>query len=64
MPRQLTPAGSADVQRVRRALTLLREARDLLRQAGAARTVERVQAAIKSADGAVRHVERRALPRA
>jgi len=60
MPRQLKPAESADVIRVRRALSLLREARDLLRQVGAVRTVERVQAAIKSADGAVRHVERRA----
>lgn len=60
MPRALQPATRADVQRVRLALAQLREARDNLRAAGAVLALARVNAALKSADGALRHVERRA----
>jgi hypothetical protein len=44
---------------VRRAISALREARELLERAGATRAVERVRAALKSADGARRHAELR-----
>lgn len=40
--------------RAERALALLREARDILKDIGAPRAVERVREAISSADGAVR----------
>lgn len=40
--------------RAERALALLREARDILREIGATQALERVRAAIASADGAVR----------
>lgn len=57
--RAIKPATLRDVQNVRRAAELLREARDLLAKAGARRTYQRVRLAITSADGALRHVEAR-----
>lgn len=61
MPRQLQPATESDVGRVRLALEYLRGARDCLAQAKAPQALARVQAAIKSTDGALRHVQGRAL---
>jgi hypothetical protein len=60
MARQLKPATRADVDHVRLAIHHLQVARDLLRQAGATAALSRVRAALKSAEGAQRHVERRA----
>jgi hypothetical protein len=47
-----------EVVGVRRALLLLREARDLLTHAGARKASRAVSRAIKSAEGAERHAER------
>lgn len=55
----IKPATLRDVQSVQRATELLREARDLLKSAGAGQSVEKVRSAIKSAEGAERHVARR-----
>lgn len=43
---------------IRQAIALLREARDLLKKAGALRAVEAVRAALDSAEGAERHASR------
>ena len=43
--------------KVRRALALVREARDLLRHAGAKRAAQRVASVIHSVEGAARHAE-------
>lgn len=45
----------ADARDISRAIRLLREARDLLKKAGARRTVLRVRLALTSAQGALRH---------
>ena len=47
------------VEEISKAITALREARDLLERAKAHRVVVRVRAALKSADGARRHAELR-----
>lgn len=60
MPRRLAPASRLHVQKVESALALLREARGLLDEAGAPAALASVRAAIKSTDGALRHVQRRA----
>lgn len=69
MARPLAPASPRDVARVDQALYHLKLARDLLTGRAtrdkaaespiAPQMLERVQAAIKSGDGALRHVERR-----
>ena len=59
MPRTIAPADAAQVEAARRAVALLREARDLLVHAGSPRAADRVRLALTSAGGAVRHVERR-----
>jgi hypothetical protein len=51
----MAPAEISNERRVERAMALLREARGLLRAAGARRAMEKVQLALKSADGARRH---------
>lgn len=45
--------------KVREALELLRWARDLLKDAGAEKALERTRLAITSTEGAVRHAERK-----
>lgn len=57
--RAITPATPADRDAIVRACALLREARDLLRRAGAARAHEAVVHGLKSAEGAGRHVAHR-----
>ena len=47
-----------DDERVREAIVLLRRARTLLSVAGARKSAERVRRALKSAEGAERHVQR------
>ena len=49
---------TGDLERVRRAVALLREARGLLVEAGAGLAAAKVRRALKSAEGAERHVER------
>lgn len=56
---RLQPATIRDVHRVRLACERLRDARDALAQAGAVRAAAKVRRALKSAEGALRHVERR-----
>lgn len=46
-----------NVQKVRAAVLMLREARNLLKEAGASRSVARVRNALKSAEGAERHAQ-------
>lgn len=48
-----------DIERVKRARDLLREARKLLKEANCPKTVERVRLALSSIEGAVRNVESR-----
>lgn len=52
---RLTREPATDAERVRQAIEHLKRARDLLKTAGATRTVERVRLAITSAGGAERH---------
>lgn len=52
-------AGAAE--NCRRAVELLREARDLLVQAGAAKAANKVRLAITSTGGAIRHAEGKAI---
>jgi hypothetical protein len=56
---QLRAATLRDVRRVERGIELLKEARDLFADAGCPRTVSRVRATLRSAGGALRHVDRR-----
>lgn len=48
-----------DIERVKRARDLLREARKFLKEANCPKTVERVRLALSSIEGAVRNVESR-----
>lgn len=57
--RPITPATDADAAGVRAAIAKLREARDLLRVAAAPAAAKAVARALKSADGARRHVDHR-----
>lgn len=59
MSRPLRPALPGDVTKTRLALLHLRSARELLAEVGAPKALERVRLAIASAEGAVRHAERR-----
>lgn len=60
MPRILKPADASTYRAAENALLSLRAARDHLRDAGCPRSLARVLAAIRSTEGAIRHVERRA----
>lgn len=55
----IKPATQDQVDAVHRGIDLLKEARDLFKQAGAPNTTDKIRAALISADGARRHVERR-----
>lgn len=59
MARPLRPATLQDVQAIDSAVVHLRRARDLLTGAGADKAAARVRLALSSADGALRHVDRR-----
>lgn len=59
MARPIKPATAADVEAVGIACAMLREARNLLTRAGASRSADRVRRALKSAEGAGRHVAHR-----
>lgn len=56
---KLRPATEDDVDTIDMAIGNLRVARDDLREAGAVRAALAVSRAIKSAEGALRHAERR-----
>ena len=58
--RTIRPATDHDVATIAAATDKLREARDLLRHAGAPRAAKAVARAIKSAEGAHRHAGHRA----
>ena len=58
--RPLKPATVASVANVAQAVALLKTARDLLAREGCDLAAGRVRLAISSADGALRHVRRRA----
>lgn len=53
MDNQTTPA-----EKIERGVTLLREARDLFRSAGAPRATAKTRLALTSAEGALRHASR------
>ncbi|RWM32588.1 MAG: hypothetical protein EOR84_30565 [Mesorhizobium sp.] len=55
----ITPATANDALAALRAIEHLREARKLLKGIGAKRAVDKVRRALKSAEGAERHVQRR-----
>lgn len=61
MARPLRPATRDDVASVDSAVAHLKAARDLLSAVGADKAAARVRAALSSADGARRHVDRRAF---
>ena len=50
---------AGDFSRVREAIVILRQARSLLHEAGAVKAAQKVRHALKSAEGAERHVQRR-----
>lgn len=60
MTRPLKPATQVHLSLVVSATFRLREARQLLVAAGCEKSAEKVRAALKSAAGALRHVQRRA----
>ncbi|WP_164898776.1 hypothetical protein [Mesorhizobium sp. M7A.F.Ca.MR.362.00.0.0] len=55
----MTPTTAHDALAALRAIEHLRAARKLLKQVGAKRAVQKVRQALKSAEGAERHVQRR-----
>lgn len=57
--RKIKPAGPLDRTTIIEAIHALRDARTLLRQAGADRACKAVARALKSAEGARRHVANR-----
>lgn len=57
--RPITPATAEHVQAITIAVERLREARTLLRKAGARRSATAVRKAINSAEGAARHARHR-----
>lgn len=59
MARPLNPASAADVTRVLDALEMLRAVRARLTAAECPAAVAKVASAIKSTEGALRHVQRR-----
>jgi hypothetical protein len=61
MPRPLRPFNPNAVRNARRAVDLIRDARDALIAAGADRAVNATRRALASAEGAARYAEGRAL---
>lgn len=61
MAHTLKPATIQQVADVRHAVELLRTSRNLLVSADCPRSAERVRLALKSAEGALRHIEHREL---
>lgn len=55
----IKPATHADAANIERAYALLGQTRDLLKTAGAPRTLERVRLALTSCQGAIRHASTR-----
>ena len=64
MTMTLKPATPTDRERIIDAVELLRNARTMLRLAGATKATEAAQKAVNSAEGALRHVDRRLTGRA
>lgn len=60
MSRAVQPITAQQLTQIEAAVSRLREARGLLRDAGANRAADYVARALKSAEGAQRHAERRA----
>lgn len=60
MARALKPATPRDVHKVRVSIERLKDARDQLLEAGADTAAAKVRLALSSAEGALRHVIRRA----
>lgn len=60
MSRKLRPASDLEVLSARAAVYSLKLAREYLRAAGSPQTLNRVRATLKSAEGALRHAQRRA----
>lgn len=63
MAQKLKPASDSEYIDVLHAIAYLRAARDALKRSGSKRSVERVRKAIVSAEGALRHVDRRRMVR-
>ncbi len=59
--RRLKPAKPHAKRQIDEALQLMRLARKLLREAGAPRATQKIGVAINSAEGALRHCERRPM---
>lgn len=59
--RPLKPAKPHAKRQIDEALQLMRRARKLLREAGAPRATQKIGFAINSAEGALRHCERRPM---
>lgn len=59
--RRLKPAKPHAKRQIDEALQLMRLARKLLREAGAPRATHKIGVAINSAEGALRHCERRPM---
>lgn len=55
---RLRPYKQGDEESIGIAIAMLRQARELLKKAGAKKTVQRVRLALTSAGGAQRHVRR------
>ena len=64
MTMTLKHATPTDRERIIDAVDLLRNARTMLRLAGATKATEAAQKAVNSAEGALRHVDRRLTGRA
>lgn len=60
MARKIKPATARQVSACLYAISLLKQARHALKVAGAVRTAAKVRSALRSADGALRHVKHRA----
>lgn len=59
MARAIRPATVRDVADIRQAHELLKQARDLLARAGAAKAATATRSAVASAGGALRHADHR-----
>ncbi|QNE07802.1 hypothetical protein [Croceicoccus marinus] len=57
--RQIRPASAEESDAADAVIVALRTARDLARKAGSPRTLDRIRQALKSAEGAKRHVAHR-----
>ena len=61
MARQIRTVGSGTINNIDDAVRALKEARQLLRDAGAVKTLAKIESALKSAQGAKQHALRAAL---